>query len=191
MSDVCDSYRPGLHACTSCGFHEAEHLRKEIERLLKKYEPSTWHAKYAATEARKEGRYGIWITYEWWATVDGGPDDVGTREEMEKKAAEYTAEILPGHISKYEVRPYTGNDPAEDTPEDIEHLRQRLEAEDPLPRGEVKAALREAREILVKHEARAFVPWPKDKPHQHNANREACDMWTGPCCCGAWHRDGV
>jgi len=51
--------------------------------------------------------YGIWITTQWWATIDGGDDEIGTREEMEAKATEYTRELLPGQIVKYEVRPYT------------------------------------------------------------------------------------
>lgn len=35
-----------------------------------------------------------------------------------------------------------------------------------------------------------FVPWPDFAPKQHNACTDPCDMWTGPCACGAWHRDG-
>lgn len=38
----------------------------------------------------------------------------------------------------------------------------------------------------------AFVPWPMDKPPRYNgSNSTPCDVWTGACCCGADHRDGV
>lgn len=37
----------------------------------------------------------------------------------------------------------------------------------------------------------SFVAWPKDKPARYNGCNEPCDMWTGPCCCGATHKDGV
>ena len=51
-------------------------------------------------------KYGIWITTQWWACIDGGDDETGTREEMETKAAEYTSEKYPGQIVEYEARPY-------------------------------------------------------------------------------------
>jgi hypothetical protein len=35
-----------------------------------------------------------------------------------------------------------------------------------------------------------LVPWPYNKPKQYNASNQPCDMWTGPCCCGAWHTEG-
>lgn len=35
-----------------------------------------------------------------------------------------------------------------------------------------------------------FVPWPADKPIQYNGSGSPCDMWSGPCQCGATHRDG-
>jgi hypothetical protein len=38
--------------------------------------------------------------------------------------------------------------------------------------------------------AAAFVPWPADQPLKYNGIGEPCDMWTGPCCCGATHREG-
>ena len=44
------------------------------------------------------------MTYVCWATVDGGDDLTGTREEMEARAAEWRAEGLPG--MQYEVVPY-------------------------------------------------------------------------------------
>jgi hypothetical protein len=37
---------------------------------------------------------------------------------------------------------------------------------------------------------RAFIAWPKAKPLKYNGSGEPCDMWTGPCCCGAWHEEG-
>lgn len=33
-----------------------------------------------------------------------------------------------------------------------------------------------------------FIPWPAYAPVQHNACTDACDMWEGPCACGAWHK---
>lgn len=36
-----------------------------------------------------------------------------------------------------------------------------------------------------------YAEWPKDIPAQYNGQSEPCDMWTGPCCCGATHRNGV
>lgn len=35
-----------------------------------------------------------------------------------------------------------------------------------------------------------FVAWPADRQAKFNSCAKACDMWTGPCCCGAWHKDG-
>lgn len=55
-------------------------------------------------------------------------------------------------------------------------------------------ALEKLRETF-KEEAPAYtgqgaVVWPKDKPKQYNGGT-LCDMWTGPCSCGAWHREGL
>jgi hypothetical protein len=36
----------------------------------------------------------------------------------------------------------------------------------------------------------SHVPWPADQPPRFNACDVACDMWTGPCACGAWHQNG-
>jgi chromosome segregation ATPase len=32
-----------------------------------------------------------------------------------------------------------------------------------------------------------FVPWPAGQPPRYNGSGEPCDMWIGPCCCGATH----
>jgi hypothetical protein len=32
-----------------------------------------------------------------------------------------------------------------------------------------------------------FVAWPDDHPPQYNGSGEPCDMWIGPCSCGATH----
>ena len=32
-----------------------------------------------------------------------------------------------------------------------------------------------------------FVPMPADKPPIYNGSGTPCDMWIGPCCCGATH----
>lgn len=39
-------------------------------------------------------------------------------------------------------------------------------------------------------EGEHMVPWPAGFPLRYNACTDACDMWTGPCACGAWHKDG-
>jgi hypothetical protein len=36
-----------------------------------------------------------------------------------------------------------------------------------------------------------FVPWPTDKHVRYNGAGQPCDMWTGPCACGAFHVEGV
>ncbi len=32
-----------------------------------------------------------------------------------------------------------------------------------------------------------FVEWPAGQPLQYNGSGEPCDMWIGPCICGATH----
>lgn len=32
----------------------------------------------------------------------------------------------------------------------------------------------------------SFVPYPADRPPRWNGG-SLCDMWIGPCACGAWH----
>ncbi len=59
-----------------------------------------------------QGLWGVWMRLEHWAAVDGGPDLVGSREQMVAKAAEFSKEdTLPPGVW-YEARPYDGNDPA-------------------------------------------------------------------------------
>jgi hypothetical protein len=38
-----------------------------------------------------------------------------------------------------------------------------------------------------KEKPSSFAPYPADRPPRYNACNEPCDMWIGPCCCGAWH----
>ncbi len=33
--------------------------------------------------------------------------------------------------------------------------------------------------------------WPQHIFKQYNACTDPCDMWTGPCACGAAHNEGV
>lgn len=35
-----------------------------------------------------------------------------------------------------------------------------------------------------------FIAWPDVQPRQYNGSGTPCDMWTGPCQCGAWHNEG-
>ncbi len=42
-----------------------------------------------------------------------------------------------------------------------------------------------------KEEKPSFVPYPADRLPRYNtysACSAPCDMWIGPCCCGAWHK---
>jgi hypothetical protein len=34
-------------------------------------------------------------------------------------------------------------------------------------------------------------PWPEDQPLRYNGCSDPCDAWTGPCICGAWHKEGT
>ena len=40
------------------------------------------------------------------------------------------------------------------------------------------------------HPTSGMVAWPIWAKVQYNACTEPCDMWTGPCACGACHKDG-
>jgi hypothetical protein len=33
-----------------------------------------------------------------------------------------------------------------------------------------------------------LMGWPEHWPKYHNACNEPCDMISGPCACGAWHK---
>ena len=51
----------------------------------------------------------------------------------------------------------------------------------------------EERAEAAKHVERtqhAWTAWPKGF-EQFNACTDPCDMWDGPCACGAWHKDGL
>lgn len=41
------------------------------------------------------------------------------------------------------------------------------------------------------HTRTAIRPWPVNQPRKYNGRSEPCDMWTGPCSCGATHVEGV
>lgn len=45
--------------------------------------------------------------------------------------------------------------------------------------------------VVLKEPPKEWRGWPDDKPKRYNACTDPCDMWEGPCCCGAWHKDGV
>lgn len=65
-----------------------------------------------------EVRYGIRVVHEGWATIDGGPDLVGRREEIEAVVKRWQADAGQQHPDErtlYEVKEYTGIDPAEPT----------------------------------------------------------------------------
>jgi len=50
---------------------------------------------------------------------------------------------------------------------------------------------RTASRMAGDHHPRAVIGWPLDAPAMFNANNEPCDMWNGPCCCGAVHEEGI
>lgn len=37
---------------------------------------------------------------------------------------------------------------------------------------------------------RLYEAWPANQPLKYNGSGEPCDMWTGPCSCGASHVEG-
>jgi predicted HAD superfamily Cof-like phosphohydrolase len=82
-----------------------------------------------AKESSESARWGIWLTIEHWATVFGGHDWTGTREQTIERAGRWRSEAAPGvgQVVTYEVRPYTGTDPADaeelDLEERLEHER--------------------------------------------------------------------
>lgn len=61
-------------------------------------------------------RYGIRVVTEVWATVNGGPDLVGSREHMEALASKWAQEPpVSSETLTFKVEPYTGDDAAERT----------------------------------------------------------------------------
>ncbi len=48
-----------------------------------------------------------------------------------------------------------------------------------------------ASELAGAHHPGAVVGWPLDAPAMFNGTSEPCDMWSGPCACGAWHKEGI
>lgn len=48
-----------------------------------------------------------------------------------------------------------------------------------------------ANELRRRISGSGFVAWPRLIPPRYNGSGEPCDMWTGPCCCGATHKEGV
>ena len=79
-------------------------------------------------------KYGVWIIQQHWATVDGGPDLVGTREEMETVARQFAGSLHPEEKAGmvYWARPYDGHDAADaaDCERVIrrEHLEEQVKA---------------------------------------------------------------
>lgn len=58
-----------------------------------------------------------------------------------------------------------------------------------------QAAWEKAKEIaeseIAKDGRRDIVGWPEGAPQQCNGHLNVvCDMWSGPCACGAWHTEG-
>ncbi len=46
-------------------------------------------------------------------------------------------------------------------------------------------------ELECKIQSVGFEPWSELRSPRYNGSGEPCDMWTGPCCCGATHNQGV
>jgi hypothetical protein len=68
----------------------------------------------SAAAVPPEARHGIRITYVNWGTVDGGPDLVGTKQELDVVAAHWAADAMnqAAETVTYDVVPYDGVDPA-------------------------------------------------------------------------------
>jgi hypothetical protein len=48
----------------------------------------------------------------------------------------------------------------------------------------------EAGETTMEPAMVGFTRWPANEPPRYNGQAEPCDMWNGPCSCGAWHQEG-
>lgn len=33
-----------------------------------------------------------------------------------------------------------------------------------------------------------YIPYPKNAPENFNGSATPCDVFDGPCSCGAWHK---
>jgi len=56
-----------------------------------------------------------------------------------------------------------------------------------------KAATKEYRDgwdRVFAEKSNDLISWPVNEPARYNACTDPCDMWTGPCACGAWHYNG-
>ena len=62
-------------------------------------------------------RYGIRMTRVTWASIDGGPDLHGTRDQMatvaERWRREASERASQDEVVSYDVVPYVGQDPAD------------------------------------------------------------------------------
>lgn len=113
--------------------------------------------------------------HEWWD---------GALEDFERRASQHEAELDVLLQSVWEswcqrhglvFKGYRADDVEHhvvgEDESDEELARRRKEEEEAEPAG-------------------AFVAWPADQPERFNACTDPCDMWTGPCACGAWHKEG-
>jgi hypothetical protein len=108
-----------MPVCLHCGQREGQH-RAPDRRCFTYVTGMRDTAETSFTPRRAEQRFGIWITAEHWYTiVDGGPDLVGDREAIAavvRNARVHADLMISGERQDYyyEVRPYTGSDPASD-----------------------------------------------------------------------------
>lgn len=67
-----------------------------------------------SVESAPGDRYGVRVTHESWATINGGPDLVGTKDQAEAAAKLFGSELSSEEEFTFEPTPYTGNDPADE-----------------------------------------------------------------------------
>lgn len=126
----------------SASYGDVLKIRRELEMLRAKTEimPSALAALEAGIESAKkepavdrgsfakyadDERYGIWITHKAWLTIDGGPDLIGTKDQLEAVVKLWRTEPWFDERLMYEPVPYTGNDPADEAT--VEEFLDRVE----------------------------------------------------------------
>jgi len=71
------------------------------------------------------------------------------------------------------------------TSDEVENQATTEHAADDNTRHDVAASV--ARHAEIEATPSGFVPWPADQPPRYNGSGTPCDMWIGPCSCGATH----
>jgi len=92
---------------------EVELVRIQQPEVIERCQRRQHEKRVALVAATDEiERYGIRLIHEAWFTVDGGPDLVGTKDQMETVARLEKLKTSDDEKFVYEPSPYTGSDPA-------------------------------------------------------------------------------